>query len=525
MLLFRLSMLRFYLCTIILNISLALLLCVPVSFAQTPMDCLHIISPPGTFNRVLDASEENSVEMLLPNDAYLDETLRQLNLSDANDRRIYLNALTLRPSIESGVMYESIAAEMILQGYKDDKKITTVMNNFVLLTAAEKAKLVDGILENMLFALGDQSGLASLEAIPKKAKRFRMSENELSALLKAFLSTAKSNHEEVRIIILGLLKKPGPTLVSEVLAFRSNFTSGLFRKAHALSPRIVPNSDGLFDDGKVSVFVNQASVKNVITFTRENLNALNLEQLQSVKDKYWSVLPGPTRVQIDAKVELIQLEEKLAEANAQLNEALKSSLNPKVIMDPNQVIELLSATKNCSTNEGIYQAVNTVLDANSNQLDSAGYLKVGLAILNISDRYIDPSWSVKFQALAFPSNAALMNQSDFYTLAMAALKKMEKSISHNLLHQGFSHIVYVIEQNKTLSESQEKALRNEVIRYVRECFRDDSWTNQTLRLVSKPLIKQPLLFSKAELESNITKLEARATVLKQKLVPVQETTQ
>ncbi len=376
-----------------------------VSFAQDT-DCEHIIAPPSAFDRVLEAAENYSRDGLLPNLTYLPTAMDELKLTSEEDRAVFSKALAIKPMIDSGIFYESVVAEASMLGYQDEKKIASMIKSFALISLAEKKSLVDGILESILFAIGGKVSITNVDVLAKKAKRFRLSEEEMVVVYKTFQSLEKTDYDEVRIVILDMLRQPSQQLIKEVLKYRNVFSSGLFRTPHPLRP------------GNVTVRILRA----------------------------------------------------------------KNGVNPDALVKSFTAIDALKSQ------EKTFHAAKAIWTENQDSLSSKGYLKLGLATVQVTERFNVAYWYSAVLKVAMPANSYLMEEDDFLKLALAILKQTRKMTDHQETYNVISWVVKIAQQRKSLSTKSETAIKNEIIDHVNKLFKDDQVADKTLKLIAAPLI-------------------------------------
>ncbi len=284
------------------------LLMSPVLFAQT--DCNHIITTPTTLDRVLLAAENYKEESILGNHSYHKTAMKQLGITNAEDLAVLSNALTVKPIIDSGILYEAIVAEGWLRDYKGGNKVKTLINNFSILLPSEKILIVDGILANMLYAFGNSNTVSAsnLDAISTYAKRFQMSNDEVSTYLKTMRDLEKSNYEEVKIIIFDLLRKPSAQLIENVLKFKDHFSGTFLRTHYALrppQPSIPLTADGKYESEAFRVYMRSLIPRERVRFLSNHWDKLYLQPLEMYRNDFKSDLIPEVLQQMDYKIELL----------------------------------------------------------------------------------------------------------------------------------------------------------------------------------------------------------------------------
>ena len=297
--------------------------------SHAQIDCNHIITTHGAFDRILTASENYSLTVpLLPNPSYLEAALGDLKIVDDQDRALFTHALELKPLFDSGIVYESIVAESILRDYKGSDGIKMFLNNFNILSASEKTKIVNGVLENMQFVFYDSVGISNLSLIAKSAKRFRMSEDEISAYLRNMQTLEKTNYDEVKLIILDLMRNPSEQLVNEILKYRKNFTKPSafeFRTSYYLRPPLTftTDADGLYESVSLREYLLRLNLDNRISFINKNWNKMNTQSLRSWRASLGHMfLPG-VKKKMGIRIELLEAKAELTHA-----EAVRATIGP-----------------------------------------------------------------------------------------------------------------------------------------------------------------------------------------------------
>ncbi len=288
----------------ILHLSFLLFFLLGLPSAKADLTCSMIINPEPTFNKVLEAAVDYDKASLLPNPAYLESAMTQLGLTSNTEKEIFNKAMKLKPILDSEILYEAIAAQALILGFKGKSEVEKLLNNFNFLDSRKKQIVIDGILQNILSALGEEIDFNNIDHLQVLAKRYHTTEANIVSITRTFAPLSLNGFEEAKIVILDLLRTPTATLISETTSFQKNFSRSInpFKKTQSL-PVQFKTEAGFGSALAMNQYLQSSNTRMKVYFLKQNLDQLKVEQLIKVKkDKTWSLLPESLRTEIESRL-------------------------------------------------------------------------------------------------------------------------------------------------------------------------------------------------------------------------------
>ena len=263
-------------------------------------DCLYIINPELVLRKPLDMSEVNPGVGFLPNPSYLETAMSNLGVNSEAEQKIFMAAMELKPKLDSELLYEAIATEAMMRGFKGQAGIEKLITHFTFLASKEKRSMIDGVLQNILFNLGEGVDFNNLDQTKKLAKKYKISETYFLSLIQNLEAMTSSHFEEAKLVILDFLLAPSPLLIKNISSSQKQF-SGLFKKP--LPPHFKLESDHNLQT--FMTYIEKSNTRMKIYFITQNLDQMSTDQLLIVKrDQSWSALPDHLKKQIEDKINL-----------------------------------------------------------------------------------------------------------------------------------------------------------------------------------------------------------------------------
>ncbi len=459
------------------------------SFADAP--CLDIINPHQTFNRVLDASELSLSNILLPNDSYLETAMDKLGIKEAKDRAVFSRALTVKPVLDAGVLYEAIAAEAMVLGYKDKDKMMGLLRNFGVLPVDQKKTFINGVVESLQFALGERIDLSNVNSIAEKARRFQVTEDEMACFLKTYQVLATSEGDEIRIVILDLLLQNNAVTTKRITQYISNFKRFFMDARYTLRPQVLFTADGAFDMNSVTEYLKKATTKMAFPFIMENWIKFDLVQLLYIETYFLPSIPDYLKPVIALRIELLKAQNELVQAEKQATAFKSSSLKSDPQMQPDDIEKLINPLQLFSGGSDKYSALNKVMTANKDRLDSPGLLRAGQAIFNVAETAKESNYFGDIIRQAIPSSVIYMSEVDFAELILGALQKVKNSSSGSDAYGVANAIVSRVKERQQLALDSEVRIKDGIIA-LSQHFAGSNYAGDIMALAAGALTKKPI---------------------------------
>ena len=272
------------------------------------MDCLSIIHPDTsittepTFYKVLVAAQTYHESSLLPNSSYLNTAMRDLGLSDEHEQKIFTEAMTLKPMLDSAVLYEAIAAEAFRKDFKGKAGIEKLLKNFRFLAPSDQETMIEGVLLHIFTVLGQRIDYTNIDYVQTLAKRYQMDDQSFQRLYQSF-TNMEWHDEAAEIVILDFMRSPTPLLIESIASIQKNFLGGILKKAIPLPAKFdptVPTEDNAIKFKHYIVNLNTRAGKQ---FVAQNWTKMSLPQLKTIQASHlWPSLSDAVRSSIESKL-------------------------------------------------------------------------------------------------------------------------------------------------------------------------------------------------------------------------------
>ncbi len=268
----------------------------PVAPSNAIEKCKTALTPGDVFEKRLARVKTDDIEAIAQSKENIEETMNDLGLTSPEDRHTYSASVQLRPLLESGVIYQAIAEELVARKFGKWRDIETMLNFFPLLPPAEKRDLIENILENVHFAIGklaDGVQISEVSLLRKKAKQFEMTEARFSAFLLHWNEIGLSDYAEAKLALLDQFLMSTSTFKAQVRSAFDEQTSWWGRRKRRNDKkreRLNLNSNGNIDSSAVYAYVSDsASTQAKAKLVTRHLDRLDASHAISIKTHYTSV--------------------------------------------------------------------------------------------------------------------------------------------------------------------------------------------------------------------------------------------